>query len=97
MPFAPDVLRIENGMVTGRSADEIRADLDTSWKYKGIIGLRNRTYTDGGTSADGTATLTMNYLLDYGSGSFRLITVRVKERFDVRCGQITYIKADIGL
>jgi hypothetical protein len=97
VPFAPDVLRVENGLVTGRSADEIRNDLNTSIKYKIITGLRDRTYTESGPAADGTVTENVDYRLDVGVLKATLLTVRVRERFDVRCGQITYINATIGL
>lgn len=97
VPFAPDVLRIENGLTTGRSADEIRSDLNTSAKYKIITGLRDRKYTEGEPSADGTVTENVDYRLNVGVFDTTLLTVRVRERFDVRCGQITYINATIGL
>jgi len=97
VPFAPDVLRVENGLVTGRSGDEIRNDLNTSVKYKIITGLRDRTYAEGEPTADGTVTENVDYRLDVGVGTATLLTVRVRERFDVRCGQITYINATIGL
>jgi len=95
VPFAPDVLRVEDGLVTGRSADEIRQDLDTSWKYKIISGLRDRGYAQSGPSSDGTTTVTVRYLLDIGTPSTTLLTVHVRERFDVRCGDIVYINAII--
>ena len=97
VPFAPDVLRVENGLVTGRTGEEIRTDLNTSGKYKIITGLRDRKYTEGGPSADGTVTENVDYRLDVGVVGTTLLTVRVRERFDVRCGQITYINATIGL
>jgi len=97
VPFAPDVLRVENGLVTGRSGDEIRNDLNTSVKYKIITGLRDRTYTESEPSTDGTVTENVDYRLDVGIAGATLLTVRVRERFDVRCGQITYINATIGL
>jgi len=97
VPFAADVLRVENGLVTGRSGDEIRNDLNTSVKYKIITGLRDRTYAEGEPTADGTVTENVDYRLDVGVGTATLLTVRVRERFDVRCGQITYINATIGL
>jgi hypothetical protein len=97
VPFATDVLRVENGLVTGRSADEIRKDLNTSVKYKIITGLRDKQYTDGRPSADGTVTVNVAYRLDVGAHNTTLLTVQVRERFDVRCGQITYINATIGL
>jgi len=97
VPFAPDVLRVENGLVTGRSGDEIRNDLNTSVKYKIITGLRDRKYAEGEPTADGTVTENVDYRLDVGVGTATLLTVRVRERFDVRCGQITYINATIGL
>jgi hypothetical protein len=96
VPFAPDVLRVENGLVTGRSGDEIRDDLTTSAKYKIITGLRDRKYSEGEPSADGTVTENVDYRLDVGVLGATLLTVRVRERFDVRCGQITYINANIG-
>lgn len=97
VPFAPGVQRVENGLVTGRSGDEIRKDLNTSVKYKIITGLRDRAYTETGPSADGTVTENVDYRLDVGVAGATLLTVRVRERFDVQCGQITYINATIGL
>lgn len=97
VPFATDVLRVENGLVTGRTGEEIRNDLNTSWKYKIIVGLRDRTYTETPPTDNGTVTVNVDYLLDIGFHSTTLLTVRVKERFDVQCGQITYINANIGL
>lgn len=95
VPFASDVLRVEDGLVTGRSADEIRQDLDTSWKYKIISGLRDRAYSQSGPSSDGTTTVNVRYLLDIGAPATTLLTVHVQERFDVRCGEIVYINAII--
>jgi hypothetical protein len=97
VPFAPDVRRVENGLVTGRSADEIRKDLDTSLKYKIITALRDRSYRQDAPAPDGTVSLHVNYLLDVGFPKFNLLTAKVAERFDVRCGQLTYIEATIGL
>jgi hypothetical protein len=97
VPFTTDVLRVENGLVTGRSGNEIRNDLNTSAKYKLITGLRDRKYTEGEPSADGTVTENVDYRLDVGVLGTTLLTVRVRERFDVRCGQIAYINATIGL
>ncbi len=97
VPFAPQVLRIENGLVTGRSADEIRQDLNTSWKYRIIAGLRDRVYTEGSVAADGTTGIDVHYVLDIGGPSFTLLSAGVQEHFDVRCEQITFIKATIGL
>jgi hypothetical protein len=95
VPFAPNVLRREDGLVTGRSADEIRQDLNTSWKYKIISGLRSRSYAQSGPTSDGTTTVNVQYLLDNGTPAVTLLTVHVQERFDVRCGQILYINAII--
>ncbi len=95
VPFAPDVLRVEDGIVTGRSADEIRQDLDTSLKYRIITALRDRTYSQSGPSANGTVTVNVHYLLDIGAPSLTVLTVQVQERFDVQCGEITYINATI--
>ena len=52
---------------------------------------------DGAPTADGTVAVETDYLLDVGSSSFTLLTVRIKERFDLRCELITYIKATVGL
>lgn len=97
VPLAPNVLRVEDGLVTGRSADEIRNDLNTSVKYRIIVGLRDRSYTQSPAAADGTVTEYVDYLLDVGTPPVTLLTVHVHERFDVQCGQISYINATIGL
>ncbi|MFI7587329.1 hypothetical protein ACIB24_09675 [Spongisporangium articulatum] len=95
VPFAADVLRVENGLVTGRSAEGIRTDLNTSVKYRIITGLRDRQYTAGPGRVD------VRYRLDVGFtapvvGTVRVVTVSVNERFDVTCGRITFIKATIS-
>lgn len=97
VPFAPDVLRIENGLVTGRSAEEIRDNLNTSWTYRIISGLRNHVYTAGAVAPDGTTGIDVRYTLDIGSPKLTLLSVGVQEHFDVKCEQITFIKATIGL
>ncbi|HEY6795132.1 MAG TPA: hypothetical protein VI248_10670 [Kineosporiaceae bacterium] len=97
VPFAPDVRRVENGLVTGRSGEEIRKDLNTSIKYKIISGLHDRVYTEDPPAPDGGVSLHVNYVLDIGAPDFTLLKAKVAERFDVRCGQITFIEASISL
>lgn len=97
VPFADGVRRVENGLVTGTSAEEIRKDLNTSIKYKIISGLHDRVYSQDAPAPDGTVSLHVNYVLDIGAPNFTLLKAKVAERFDVRCGQITYIEAAISL
>jgi hypothetical protein len=97
VPFADGVRRVENGLVTGRSAAEIRRDLNTSIKYKIIRGLHDRVYSQDAPAPDGTVSLHVNYVLDIGAPDFTLLKTKVAERFDVKCGQLTYIEATISL
>ncbi len=89
VPLAANARRIEDGLVTGTSGPGIRTDLDTSPKFWIVADLRDRTYVTTRTTTD------VHYLLDVGYGSFRLLTVRVQERFVLSCGAIDFIDAVI--
>lgn len=95
VPFTPRVRRVENGLVTGRTGKQLRDDLTNGPQYRIITGLRNlRTEIYPAPDNPGATTVYARYLLDVDAFGFP-ITARVRERFDVRCGAIAYIKATI--
>lgn len=77
VPFAPDAVRHENGLKTGRSGNHLRKSLSNGPQYRVIEGIRNLT-----TSVDGDVVHT-EYLLDAGLFGRKLATVRVVEDFTI--------------
>ncbi len=90
VPFAPNVRRVENGTVSGTSADEIRLQLSPPTADGVIIGARDiRWFVDGDE-------VIAYYLLDV-SGTIppttQVATVHLSERFKVVHGLIYEIEA----
>lgn len=77
VPFAPDAVRYELGVKTGRSGKHLRNSLSRGPQYRVIRGIRNLT-----TSVEGDIVHT-EYLLDAGLLGRRLATVRVIEDFAI--------------
>ncbi|KAA0024490.1 hypothetical protein [Antrihabitans cavernicola] len=75
--FAPDAVRYENGLKTGRSGKHLRNSLTRGPQYRIISAIRKLT-----TSVDGDVVHT-EYLLDAAAFGRRLATVRVVEDFAI--------------
>ena len=75
--FAPDAVRYEMGIKTGRSGNHLRRSLSRGPQYRVIIGIRDFTAT-----VDNDVVHT-EYLLDAGFFGRRITTVKVVEDFVV--------------
>lgn len=74
VPFAPDAVRYENGLKTGRSGNGLRRSLSRGPQYRVIRAIREFEAT---LDAD---TVHTAYLLDIGLFA-RWFTVRIREDF----------------
>ncbi|MCX5043120.1 hypothetical protein OG921_08055 [Aldersonia sp. NBC_00410] len=75
--FAPNAVRYELGVKTGRSGDHLRRSLSRGPQYRVILGVREVE-----ARLDGESVHT-EYLLDAGVFGRRLMTVRVIEDFHI--------------
>ncbi|MGG7104096.1 hypothetical protein V2B23_25000 [Rhodococcus sp. 24CO] len=87
--FAPDATRVEAGIQTGFSGPQLSADLDYGVQYTVIQSVRDLRMTEDGD------VVTAVYLLDAGVADTRLMTVEIRETFEIRDGLIHVIVADI--
>jgi hypothetical protein len=87
--FAPDATRVEAGIQTGFSGPQLSADLDHGVQYTVIQSVRDLRMTEAGD------VVTAVYLLDAGVADTRLMTVEIRETFEIRDGLIHVIVADI--
>jgi hypothetical protein len=87
--FAPDATRVEAGIQTGFSGPQLSADLDHGVQYTVIQSVRDLRMTEAGD------VVTAIYLLDAGVADTRLMTVEIRETFEIRDGLIHVIVADI--
>lgn len=87
--FAPDATRVEAGIQTGFSGPQLSADLDHGVQYTVIQSVRDLRMTEDGD------VVTAVYLLDAGVADTRLMTVEIRETFEIRDGLIHVIVADI--
>lgn len=93
VPFAPNARRIENSMVTGRSGEGLRRDLDRSPKYRIIEAIRDKRFVVEGDQ------VVVYFLIDTAGypGGPQILTSQVAERFRLADGQITEIEAIISI
>jgi hypothetical protein len=91
VPLAEDAHRVENGIPTGCSGEDIRWQLDNGPQYRVITAVRELTVSVRGDHVD------THYLLDTGLLGIDLVTVQVTESFVVPEGLISQITATIGL
>ncbi|MFC8935860.1 hypothetical protein ACFT1A_27585 [Rhodococcus sp. NPDC057135] len=87
--FAPDATRVEAGIKTGFSGPQMTADLENGIQYRVIQGIRDLEMSEAGDIVSTT------YLLDAGIGDTRLMTVEIRETFEVRDGLIHDVVAHI--
>ena len=78
--FAPDAVRYEFGLKTGRSGNHLQRSLSRGPQYRVILGVRDVT-----ARIDGDVVHT-EYLLDAGVFRRRLMTVRIVEDFRIPAG-----------
>ncbi|WP_157171079.1 hypothetical protein [Nocardia araoensis] len=95
VPLAPDAYRVENGFVTGISAEDIRTQLDTGPQYSVLTGIRRLTWPS--IEKD---SLTADYYLDTCGPvvPVQFLTTHVIEHFTFDAGgQIKYIEASLTI
>ncbi|RVW01904.1 hypothetical protein [Rhodococcus xishaensis] len=88
--FTPDATRIEAGIQTGFSGEQLTNDLNNGIQYRVIQGVRDLEMTESGDTVHTT------YLLDAGIGSMTLMTVEIEETFEMEDGAIDHIVATIS-
>lgn len=92
VPFHPDATRVEAGLPTGFSGDQLRADLRYGPQYRIIRGVPDETFR---VRADGV--VVADFTLSVGVGPVGLTTARVHETFRYESGLIREIVADIRI
>lgn len=92
VPFHPDATRVEAGLPTGFSGDQLRADLRYGPQYRIIRGVSDETFR---ARADGV--VVADFTLSVGVGPVGLTTARVHETFRYESGLIREIVADIRI
>lgn len=92
VPFHPDATRVEAGLPTGFSGDQLRADLRYGPQYRTIRGVSDETFR---VRADGV--VVADFTLSVGVGPVGLTTARVHETFRYESGLIREIVADIRI
>ncbi len=90
VPLHPRATRVEAGLQTGFSGDQLRADLRHGPQYRVVRGVSDETYT---VRDDGV--VVAGFTLDVGVGPVGLTTARVHETFRYSDGLIREIVADI--
>ncbi len=91
VPLHPRATRVEAGLQTGFSGEQIRTDLRYGPQYRVIAGVRDAEYR---TEGD---VVVADYLLDVALLGIPLTTVRIHETFAFEDGLIRRIVADIAL
>ena len=91
VPLSPRATRVEQGLQTGFSGPQIRADLAHGPQYRVIRGVRD----EHDQVINGT--VHTNYLLDVGLGPVPLTTARVSETFTYDGAGIRTIHAHISI
>lgn len=86
--FAPDAVRYEMGVKTGRSGKHLRNSLSRGPQYRVIREIRKLT-----TSVEGDVVHT-DYLLDAGLFGRKLATVRVIEDFTIPAADLRIHRID---
>jgi hypothetical protein len=90
VPFAPDCVRIEQGVKTGFSGDHLRRSLNHGLQYRIIAATTDRTYTVAGDEVHATFTVVTKASL-FG----RRVVAPVDETFLIPAtdGKIHHIRA----
>lgn len=91
VPLHPEATRVEAGLPTGFSGEQIRADLRFGPQYRVIQRVRDEFY-----AVDGDV-VTADFVLDVGLPGLPLTSARVHETFTLDTGQLRTIVADIAL
>lgn len=92
VPFHPDATRVEAGLPTGFSGDQLRADLRFDPQYRIIRAVSDETYR-----VRGDGVVVAEFTLSVGAGPVGLTTARVHETFRYDDGLIREIVADIRI
>lgn len=92
VPFHPDATRVEAGLPTGFSGDQLRADLRFGPQYRIIRAVSDETYR-----VRGDGVVVAEFTLSVGVGPVGLTTARVHETFRYDDGLIREIVADIRI
>ncbi|MCM3844669.1 hypothetical protein ND486_00485 [Pseudonocardia sp. DR1-2] len=92
VPFHPDATRVEAGLPTGFSGDQLRADLRFGPQYRIIRAVSDETYR-----VRGDGVVDAEFTLSVGAGPVGLTTARVHETFRYDDGLIREIVADIRI
>lgn len=92
VPLHPEATRVEAGLPTGFSGDQMRADLRYGPQYRVIRGISDESFT-----VRGDGVVVAEFTLDVGAGPFGLTTARVHETFRYDDGLIREIVADIRI
>ncbi len=92
VPFHPDATRVEAGLPTGFSGDQLRADLRFGPQYRIIRAVSDETYR-----VRGDGVVVAEFTLSVGAGPIGLTTARVHETFRYDDGLIREIVADIRI
>lgn len=88
--FAPDATRVEAGLKTGWSGEQMRRDLEHGPQYRVIQGIRDLEMSEAGD------VVSTRYLLDSGVAGVKLLTVEITETFEIPDGTIHAIVAHIS-
>lgn len=92
VPFHPYATRVEAGLPTGFSGDQLRADLRFGPQYRIIRAVSDETYR-----VRGDGVVVAEFTLSVGAGPIGLTTARVHETFRYEDGLIREIVADIRI
>ncbi|MBO4236937.1 MULTISPECIES: hypothetical protein [Pseudonocardia] len=92
VPFHPDATRVEAGLPTGFSGDQLRADLRFGPQYRIIRAVSDETYR-----VRGDGVVVAEFTLSVGAGPVGVTTARVHETFRYDDGLIREIVADIRI
>lgn len=92
VPFHPGATRVEAGLPTGFSGDQMRADLRHGPQYRVIRGISDESFT-----VRGDGVVVADFTLDVGAGPLGLTSARVHETFRYDDGLIREIVADIRI
>lgn len=92
VPFHPRATRVEAGLPTGFSGDQLRADLRFGPQYRVIRAVSDETYR-----VRGDGVVVAEFTLSVGVGPVGLTTARVHETFRYDDGLIREIVADIRI
>lgn len=87
----PRATRVEAGLPTGFSGEQIRRDLEHGPQYRLIRGVRDVRYAVEG------ATVTADFVLDVGPPGLAVTTAAVHETFVLDRGLIRTIVADVAI